>query len=156
MGLDEPVVPPFPMSDYGAGCMATIGVLTALHRRASEGGSYFVNTSLLQYDNWLLSLGQYPPSVWRSLLGKVNSSTDGRFSKLRHCDIVDVVSKVALDSMHQLAPFLFDDDSFYDTLYSEGFKGQVRFCRPVVKLSKTRNGFDKSSAPNGAHVASWA
>jgi crotonobetainyl-CoA:carnitine CoA-transferase CaiB-like acyl-CoA transferase len=46
MGLNEPVVPPFPMSDYGTGCMGTIAALTGLFRRAKSGGSYVGTTSL--------------------------------------------------------------------------------------------------------------
>lgn len=34
LGLDEPMIPPFPMSDYGTGCMVAIAVLTAIYRRA--------------------------------------------------------------------------------------------------------------------------
>jgi hypothetical protein len=59
MGLDEPVVPPFPMSDYGTGCIGTIAALIGLYKRAKYGGSYHGATSLCQYDIFLLSLGTY-------------------------------------------------------------------------------------------------
>lgn len=50
MGLGEPVVPPFPISDYGAGCMGAIAALSGLHHRATRGGSWHGKVSLLQYD----------------------------------------------------------------------------------------------------------
>ena len=40
MDLDEPIVPPFPMSDYGTGCVGTVAALTGLYGRATEGGSW--------------------------------------------------------------------------------------------------------------------
>jgi len=49
MGLDEPVVPPFPMSDYGTGCIRAIAALTRLFRRAKEGGSRVGRASFCQY-----------------------------------------------------------------------------------------------------------
>jgi len=57
LGLDEPLIPPFPMSDYGTGCMVAIAVLTAIYKRARYGGSYWCKSSLVQYDLLLLSKG---------------------------------------------------------------------------------------------------
>ena len=67
MGLNEPVVPPFPMSDYGTGCMGTIAALVGLHRRAKAGGSYLGTTSLCQYDIYLLQLGLYDEHIMAEL-----------------------------------------------------------------------------------------
>jgi crotonobetainyl-CoA:carnitine CoA-transferase CaiB-like acyl-CoA transferase len=47
MGLDEPVVPPFPILDYGTGCM---GAIAGLYHRATKGGSWHGKVSLLEYD----------------------------------------------------------------------------------------------------------
>lgn len=68
MGLDEPVVPPFPISDYGTGCMGAIAALTGLYRRATEGGSWHGRVSLLQHDILLFKMGRYPESVQKMLL----------------------------------------------------------------------------------------
>ena len=38
MGLNEPVVPPFPMSDYGTGLMGAVAALEGLFYRARDGG----------------------------------------------------------------------------------------------------------------------
>ncbi|KFY18622.1 hypothetical protein V491_04745 [Pseudogymnoascus sp. VKM F-3775] len=40
MGLSEPVIPPFPISDYGTGAMGAIAALTGLYHRAVSGGSW--------------------------------------------------------------------------------------------------------------------
>jgi crotonobetainyl-CoA:carnitine CoA-transferase CaiB-like acyl-CoA transferase len=59
MGLDQPVIPPFPISDYGTGAMGGIAALTALYHRATKGGSYHAKVSLVQYDLLLFRIGQY-------------------------------------------------------------------------------------------------
>jgi hypothetical protein len=65
MGLDEPVTPLFPHSDYCAGIAGSIGVLLALLRRGQSGGSYTVDLSLNYYNAWLTRfVGTYPADVF--------------------------------------------------------------------------------------------
>jgi crotonobetainyl-CoA:carnitine CoA-transferase CaiB-like acyl-CoA transferase len=45
------------INDFATGWLATVGILQALKRRASEGGSYRVTVSLSRTTLWLLSLG---------------------------------------------------------------------------------------------------
>lgn len=45
MGNDEPVTPVFPNSDFCTGTSGVIGVLDALLRRGTDGGSYKVDVS---------------------------------------------------------------------------------------------------------------
>jgi len=45
MGLDEPVTPVFPNSDFCTGVAGVIGVLNAVCRRGVEGGSWRVDVS---------------------------------------------------------------------------------------------------------------
>jgi crotonobetainyl-CoA:carnitine CoA-transferase CaiB-like acyl-CoA transferase len=49
--------------DYVTGYLAAFGAMTALARRAREGGSYRVRVSLLQTAHWLKSLGRIPDSA---------------------------------------------------------------------------------------------
>ena len=55
---DEPRHLPAPACDYIAGYLAAFGVASALKRRAIEGGSYHVRTSLCQASLWLQGLGR--------------------------------------------------------------------------------------------------
>lgn len=95
MDLSEPIVPPFPMSDYGTGCAGAIAALTGLYKRATEGGSWWGGVSLVGYDVFLQSLGLYPPEVLEPL--KEEFKEAGFFGKgeggLRHNDSVDAVGK---------------------------------------------------------------
>ncbi|KAK1238202.1 hypothetical protein MKX08_002781 [Trichoderma sp. CBMAI-0020] len=65
MGIDEPVTPIFPHSDYCTGVAGSCAVLLALLRRAEKGGSYSIDLSLNYYSTWLIrSVGTYPPEVF--------------------------------------------------------------------------------------------
>lgn len=80
MGLDEPVVPPFPISDYGTGCMGAIAALTALYHRSTRGGSWHGRVSLLQYDLLLFKAGILPDEVQNELRAMAGKE----FLALRH------------------------------------------------------------------------
>lgn len=151
MGIDEPVVPPFPMSDYGTGCMGTIAALTCLYRRAREGGSYWAGTSLCQYDLFLLGLGLYDEEVQR----RVKEMHDKDFFELRHHDSVDEVGKRALKSMRRTHPEMFEDRHFGES-YSPGFKANVKFVKPVVQIEGTWNGWVRQARPNGFDNPGWS
>ena len=57
-GSDEqPRNPPVAINDFVTGWLGTVGILQALKRRATEGGSYQVTVSLSRTTLWLMSLG---------------------------------------------------------------------------------------------------
>lgn len=56
--VDAPQLVPAAVCDYLTGQLATIGMLAALRRRATEGGSYHVEVSLARTAMWLQSLGE--------------------------------------------------------------------------------------------------
>ncbi|OWO98125.1 hypothetical protein B2J93_4778 [Marssonina coronariae] len=150
MGLDEPVVPPFPMSDYGTGCMGAIAALTALYRRATEGGSWLGRTSLCQYDVFLLRLGLYDDDVQE----RVRKEHDRAFFELRHADSVDEVGGRALKSMRRVHPELFDE-RLVQRAFSKGFGEEISWCRSPVTVEGLRVGFDRASRPNGSDRPTW-
>ncbi|KIW06212.1 uncharacterized protein PV09_02689 [Verruconis gallopava] len=151
MGLDEPVVPPFPMSDYGTGCIGTIAALIGLYKRAKHGGSYHGTTSLCQYDLFLLSLGTYP----KELQAKIKAQHDPDFFALRHYDSVDEVGKRALKTMRRIRPELFEDDRNTKETFSKAFNAKVKYVKPVVEVEGTYNGFVRQTRPNGFDKPSW-
>ncbi|KAI0444769.1 CoA-transferase family III domain-containing protein [Xylaria telfairii] len=70
MGNDESeaVTPVFPNSDYCTGVAGSAAVLEALIKRAEDGGSYSVDTSLNYYSQWLVrSCGTYSDEVWQEV-----------------------------------------------------------------------------------------
>lgn len=52
--------PTLVMNDYIAGYLGACGVIAALRRRATEGGSYHVRVSLTRAAMWYASLGKFP------------------------------------------------------------------------------------------------
>ena len=54
----------FTLNDYLAAYLAAAGVNSALLRRAREGGSYHVKTSLTGASVWVQMLGQLAPQYW--------------------------------------------------------------------------------------------
>lgn len=73
-GTDEkPKHPPIGVvNDYVAGWLATVGVLQALKRRATEGGSYKVVVSLQRVSLWLMSLGIFDKSYAHAMAGSTD------------------------------------------------------------------------------------
>lgn len=150
MGLDEPVVPPFPISDYGTGILGTVAALTGLYRRATEGGSWLCRTSLSQYDIFLLSLGAYSPEVQEQLW----ENHDRAFFDLKHSDSVDEVGSRALKSLKRLHPFLFSD-GMMQSAYSNGFSGIVRWPKEPLAVKGLDIGYTRTTRPNGYDSPSW-
>lgn len=150
MGLEQPIVPPFPISDYGTGCIGAIAALTGLYNRATKGGSWHGKVSLLQYDLLLFEAGQYSEEVQDQLRAQCSAV----FSSMRHNHSVDEISKSALAMLQEDHPELFQDSNF-ETWYSDGYGANVRVVKPVVDISGIKIGFERGSRPNGTDEANW-
>ncbi|KAK4157990.1 CoA-transferase family III domain-containing protein [Chaetomidium leptoderma] len=154
MGLEgEPVVPPFPMSDYGTGALGSLAALVGLYKRATEGGSWVCRTSLCQYDVFLMGLGLLPETEQarlRRVHGAGDDGPEGGFFGLRHSDSVDEVGKRALASMRAVVPHLFEDGgALMQEAWSEGFQGVLRWPREAVEIDGLRVGHVRTARPNG-------
>ncbi|EAW08201.1 CAIB/BAIF family enzyme [Aspergillus clavatus NRRL 1] len=158
MGLSTPVVPPFPISDYGTGCMAAVAALTGLYHRAKTGGSYHGMASLMHYDLLLFAVGKYSDAVQE----KMRAAQPAEFFKLRHCDSVDRISSTVLKIMHSRFPHLYvapDSESAQEALtekwFSKAYNADIEVVRPIAEIDGVDNSFVRASRPNGADRASW-
>jgi crotonobetainyl-CoA:carnitine CoA-transferase CaiB-like acyl-CoA transferase len=76
--------------DYVTGYLAASGIMTALARRAEDGGSYHVQLSLCQTAHWLKQLGRISEDVSGisdpSLADVIDLTmqSDSPFGRLRH------------------------------------------------------------------------
>lgn len=152
MGLSEPVVPPFPMSDYGTGCLGAIAALLGLWRRGKEGGSWVGRTSLCQYDIFLTRLGQYEESLCQEIRKTFEAGDEGFFD-LRHSDSVDEIGRRALRCMKKCYPQLFE--GLMQRAWSKGFGDYVTWVRSAVRIKGVNVGFSRSSRPNGFDSPTW-
>ncbi|KAF9893695.1 hypothetical protein FE257_009863 [Aspergillus nanangensis] len=85
MGVDEPVTPVFPNSDYCTGVIGCAGILDALLQRAEKGGSYGVDTSLNYYSQWLVrTCGTYNAGVWNDLWRRHSSPVFRHYHAMQH------------------------------------------------------------------------
>ncbi|KAK5664115.1 hypothetical protein OQA88_330 [Cercophora sp. LCS_1] len=150
MGINEPVVPPFPMSDYGTGALGAVAAMAGLYNRATKGGSWVCRTSLCQYDVFLMSLGLLPEAEQRRLR-KVH---DAAFFDLRHSDSVDEVGKRALASLKRVTPHLFGA-GLMQQAYSVGFDGVVAWPKEAIRVEGLKVGHVRAARPNGFDKAGW-
>ncbi|KAJ5444199.1 uncharacterized protein N7458_008071 [Penicillium daleae] len=160
MGLDNPVVPPFPISDYGTGCMGAIAALSGLYHRAKTGGSYHGKASLMHYDLLLFAMGQYPAEVQE----KLRAAQPADFFKLRHCDSVDRISSTVLKGMQTRFPHLYvpagsaskaNQQALTESWFSKAHNTDIEVVRPVAVVQGVDNQFVRASRPNGSDRASW-
>jgi len=61
-----PKLLPVSAIDYVGGNLMAFGAMVALHRRATEGGSWLVRTSLAQTGRWITQRGVLAPEVYRA------------------------------------------------------------------------------------------
>ncbi|KAJ5219127.1 CoA-transferase family III [Penicillium cinerascens] len=159
MGLSTPVVPPFPISDYGTGCMGAIAALSGLYHRAKTGGSYHGKASLMHYDLLLFAVGQYSAEVQEQL----RASQPPEFFKLRHCDSVDRIGSTVLKGMKERFPHLYASAGegpegrkpLVEKWFSRAYNADIEVVSPVAAVEGVENRFVRASRPNGADRASW-
>ncbi|KAJ5818721.1 CoA-transferase family III [Penicillium riverlandense] len=159
MGLSTPIVPPFPISDYGTGCMGAIAALSGLYHRAKTGGSYHGKASLMHYDLLLFAVGQYPAEVQKELL----AAQPPEFFKLRHCDSVDRISSTVLKAMQTRFPHLYTPageggegrQPLTERWFSRAYNADVEVVRPVAVVEGVENRFVRASRPNGTDQPVW-
>ncbi|KAJ6003358.1 hypothetical protein N7451_005905 [Penicillium sp. IBT 35674x] len=159
MGHDTPAVPPFPISDYGTGCMGAIAALTGLYHRAKTGGSYHGQASLMHYDLLLFAVGQYSDEVQETL----RAAQPAEFFQLRHCDSVDRISSTVLKGMHERFPHLYIDPgvesegrkSLTESWFSKAYGADIEVVKPITVVQGVDNQFIRASRPNGSDRATW-
>ncbi|MFC1921123.1 CoA transferase [Chloroflexota bacterium] len=91
-GNGKPEMVPGAIDDYTTGYDAAFGTLVALERRAREGGSYLVRTSLTQSGMWLYRLGRVAREKWQGLernmpeeeIRSLSVETDTYWGRLTH------------------------------------------------------------------------
>ncbi|KKA16641.1 CAIB/BAIF family enzyme [Rasamsonia emersonii CBS 393.64] len=154
MNLSTPVVPPFPISDYGTGCMGAIAALTGLYHRAKTGGSYHGKASLMHYDLLLFAVGMYP----REIQEKLRAAQPAEFFELRHHDSVDRISATTLNIMRERFPEVFapaGPNPYTEKWVSRAYNAEIEVVRPVAEIEGVDNVFVRASRPNGSDRPSW-
>ncbi|OAA73806.1 CAIB/BAIF family enzyme [Cordyceps fumosorosea ARSEF 2679] len=156
MGLDQPVVPPFPISDYGTGCIGAIAALVGLYHRATRGGSWHGKASLLHYDLLLFKVGLLPAAVQAALRDTLLDGDEGKdLQALRHANSVDQISGATLQRMRAVFPEFVDHPRYLDRWYSAAYGKDVEAVKPVVEVDGLDVSFERASRPNGTDAPTW-
>lgn len=86
--IDGPRHLPAQALDHSAGYLAAFGAMSALARRAQDGGSYLVRVSLAQTGRWVDGLGRVEgatvPELRLEQIGELLQISDTPFGRLRH------------------------------------------------------------------------
>lgn len=83
-GMDKPRALPAQALDHGTGWLAAYGAMTALRRRATDGGSWHVRLSLARTAEWLHDLGRQDEQPSEVDLTPLLTETDSDFGRLTH------------------------------------------------------------------------
>ncbi|KAL4869736.1 hypothetical protein BDV12DRAFT_184890 [Aspergillus spectabilis] len=150
-GHDEPVTPIFPNSDYCTGIAGLCGVLDALIRRAELGGSFYIDTALNYYSQWLVnSVGEYPAEVW---------DVWQRHNRLsfRHYDNMPVMIPNVMKSLFVNSAAQLFQPHFFEVRYSGAVDRHFKAVRPVLTFpgNEVRLQFNVGTRSNGHDAARW-
>ena len=150
MGLNEPVTPVFPHSDFVTGIAGTCAVLQALVEQAEVGGSFLIDTALNYLNSWLVNtVGQYPEDVWEEVWAKNGKPV------FRHWHNTGVILPAHLKLCAQQG--LFEKKHF--EIRESGALGGVkmRVVKPVLQFpgGNVQPGFNVGTRGNGVDGAWW-
>ncbi|KXJ87105.1 CoA-transferase family III domain-containing protein [Microdochium bolleyi] len=152
MGVDEPVTPVFPNSDYCTGVAGVSGVLAALVQRADKGGAYTVKVALNYYSQWLVnSCGVYPPEIWQDLWTR-----NGR-PQYRHFHAMQYTLPATMQLiMKSSAARLLKPDHF-TTYYAKSIGKPIKIVAPVLRFpgGEVEPGFQVGTRTNGVDEPYW-
>ncbi|KJK67266.1 CoA-transferase family III [Aspergillus parasiticus SU-1] len=151
-GHDEAVTPVFPNSDYCTGVMGVCGVLNALIERADKGGSFFMDTALNYYSQWLVnSVGTYPQPVWEDVWQRHNRLA------FRHNDNMPATIPLMMKSLMLNSGAQLFQPRFFDIRYSGAVDRYFKVLRPVLSFDDKQVDlrFNVGTRSNGHDAPRW-
>lgn len=98
----------------------------------------------MQYDLFLLSLGNHAPEVEAQLRAEHTKE----FFELKHYDSVDKVNQTAPDSINEAHGQPFRDDLMKEAPRT-GFKNSVKWPKETVEIGGLNIGHVRATRPNG-------
>lgn len=151
LGLDEPVVPPIPNSDYQVGLCGAAGIMDALLLRSTEGGSYSVDVSLNQFNLFYISLGLLPDEEQSRL------RQEHKGLSLRHYDdMISGLTKVS-KSIGSVTPDFFTKKDHYSVAKANwGIDGEiVTYAKPAIDYTDFAVDFKLGTCKPGSYSPRW-
>ncbi|CUM53929.1 unnamed protein product [Debaryomyces tyrocola] len=158
MGINKPVLPLFPNSDYSTGTAGAVSILLALWLRTKEGGSYNISISLNAINQFILSLGELPKLEQTKLHKKYNIGKNAGFE----IQPFHSVTEVALNTLDAISE-AFDSEfttglSRFDELPSkwETYEENIQFPKCPITFDKNISiGYNCGSGKAGIYKPKW-
>ncbi|KAF8996236.1 CoA-transferase family III domain-containing protein [Cyathus striatus] len=142
MGLSEAVIPVFPNSDYSTGVAGSVGIVEALIRKASTGGSYVVNIALNYYSQWL-----------------VRSYLWARFDKpvFRNSDNMAVLIPEFLRMISEKAGGIIFNPDFFEERENHALGIPMRTVKPILQFPENvvKPGYNVGCRRLGLDIPKW-
>ncbi|KAJ6012055.1 hypothetical protein N7522_002410 [Penicillium canescens] len=151
-GHEAPVTPIFPNSDYCTGVAGVCGIMNALIERAEKGGSFYMDTSLNYYSQWLVnSVGVYPDAVWEDVWERHD-----RLS-FHHYDNMSVMIPVVMKTLFKNNAAQLFQPRFFEVRYSGAVDRHFKALRPVLSFpdKQVTPCFNIGTRTNGHDAARW-
>lgn len=151
----EAVTPVFPNSDYCTGVAGLCGILDALVRRGTKGGSYKVDVALNYYSQWLInSVGTYPSDVWKQLW------SESGMQPWRHYQNMGVTIPAYVGYLMQKKGVVLFKPEFFHEVESKAVGARFRCVRPIIQYKaseeeKVKPGFNVGTRGNGFDAPKW-
>ncbi|KAJ3549811.1 hypothetical protein NM208_g318 [Fusarium decemcellulare] len=151
LGLDEPVVPLLPNSDYQTGLVGAAAAIQALLARAKDDVTFDIDISLTQYNIWLYNLGLYSKEQQQEL-----RSRDAEFAPRHYDDMPALVGKTH-ESWKRIRPDIFTHpEYFWDMSGSEyGLEEDFRILAPAFSFERSSIGWEVPTGRRGRSRPEW-
>lgn len=158
MGINKPVLPLFPNSDYSTGTAGAVSILQALWLRTKEGGSYNISIFLNAINQFILSLGELPKLEETKFHKKYNIGKNAGFE----IHPFHSVTEVALNTLDAISE-AFDSEfttglSRFDELPSkwDTYEENIQFPKCPITFDKNISiGYNCGSGKAGIYKPKW-
>ncbi|KAK7419181.1 hypothetical protein QQX98_003521 [Neonectria punicea] len=151
MGLDEPVVPLLPNSDYQTGLVGAAAIMQALLERTQSSETFDVDVSLTQYNIWYYRLGQYNEEQAQALLARNEGF------QVRHYDEMQTLLVKTHAAILKARPDILDHpEHFWKMTGKEwGIDEDIAILAPPFKLATSKLEYMVPSGSKGRSKLEW-
>ncbi|KAF2994214.1 hypothetical protein G7054_g8850 [Neopestalotiopsis clavispora] len=151
LGLEEPVVPLLPNSDYQTGLVGAAAAISALIARTKDDVTFDIDISLTQYNIWYYNLGMYTEEQQQELKAR-----DPEFSP-RHYDDMSVLVGKTHKSMQKTRPDIFEHPEYFLTMTGKeyGLNEDLKLLAPAFKFESSPVGWEVPTGRRGRSKPEW-
>ncbi|KAK7427507.1 hypothetical protein QQZ08_005949 [Neonectria magnoliae] len=151
MGLDEPVVPLLPNSDYQTGLVGVAAIMQALLQRTKSSETFDVDVSLTQYNIWYYRLGQYNEEQSQALLARNEGF------QVRHYDEMQTLLVKMHVAILKARPDILDHPEYVWKMTGKkwGIDEDIAILVPPFKLATSKLEYMVPSGSKGRSKPEW-